>query len=77
MIIGSHYAVHGGENNWTMFRSAFSINRAILTMLGSWGELGICGVIVISCYFMIEEGAMFRTKKIFLIILNYLRHSCE
>lgn len=74
MIIGSHYAVHGGGNNWLMFRSEFTLNHAILIILGSWGELGVCGFIIISCYFMIGEYT-FKFKRIFLLIIETVTYS--
>lgn len=67
MIIGSHYAHHGAGNNWSMLRSAFSVNHVIATILGSWGQLGVYGFILISCYFMTEKS-LFSSKRIFMLI---------
>ena len=74
LIIAYHYVDHGAGNNWAMLQPPFSLNQIFAVVFGSWGQLGVFGFIILSCYFL-NKKTSFSFYKLLLLILQTFFYS--
>lgn len=72
MVIAYHYVDHGSGNDWAMLRAPFSVNQIVAVIMGSWGQIGVFGFIIISCYFLTEKKSFHSIKILQLILQAFL-----
>lgn len=69
MIVVAHAMQHVGGGNCDAIWAPLSLNQAMVTLIGSWGQLGVSLFVIIALWFTIERETV-RTRKLFVLVAS-------